>query len=209
MRTFALAAALLLAGCGGAESGGRGNAAAPAGNGAAGVPAPEAEARPAAAAVLTAEGFGPLRIGMSRAEAVEALGEDSDPQAVGGPDPESCDEFRPARAPAGMLAMIEDGRLTRISLVDGARVETDRGLGLGAAASAVRAAYGEALRAEPHKYEEAPSEYLTVWAKGAPRGEEFETAPAARGIHYDIGAEGKVQAIHAGGPSIQYAEGCA
>lgn len=212
MRGFALTAVLLLAGCGGAGSGGRENAAAPAGNAAGGAPAsaPRAEARPAAAtSVLTAEGFGPLRIGMSRAEAVEALGEDSNPQAVGGPDPESCDEFRPARAPAGMLAMIEDGRLTRISLVEGARVETDRGLGLGAAAAAVRAAYGKDLRAGPHKYEQAPSEYLTAWAKGAPRGEQVETAPSARGIRYDIGAQGRVQAIHAGGPSIQYVEGCA
>lgn len=212
MRVVAWAAALALAGCGGSGSGGRENEAAPADVAAAQAPAsaPKAEASPAAAAaVLTAEGYGPLRIGMSRAEAVKALGEDSDPEAVGGPDPESCDQFRPERAPQGMLVMIEDGRLTSISLVDGSRVRTDRGLGLGAGAAEVRATYGKALRAGPHKYEEAPAEYLTIWAKDAPEDGRYDTAPTARGMVYEVGAKGRVQAIHAGGPSFQYVEGCA
>jgi hypothetical protein len=127
-RTFAVIAALLLAGCGGAGTGKQADEAAPAGNaGAARADAPAAEP-----AVLTAEGFGPLRIGMSRAEVVKALGEDSDPEGVGGPDPESCDMFRPLRAPEGMLVMIEEGRLTSISLIEGSKVATDRGLRLGA-----------------------------------------------------------------------------
>jgi hypothetical protein len=32
---------------------------------------------------------------------------------------------------------------------------------------------------------------------------------SARGIVYEIDGTGKVGAIHAGGPSIQYVEGCA
>lgn len=213
MRTFALAAALILAGCGGAGSGGRENEAASADRAATAEPAPapaaKAEAPHAASAMLTAEGFGPLRIGMSLAEVEKALGKDSDPQAVGGPDPESCDQFRPERAPQGMLVMIEEGRLTSISLIEGSKVRTGRGLGLGATAAEVRAAHGEALRAGPHKYEEAPAEYLTVWAKDAPKGEQYNMAPTARGIVYEVGSKGRVQAIHAGGPSIQYVEGCA
>ena len=207
MRLLAWTAALLLAGCGGE---GRDEAAADkAAKGAAGVPA-AADKSPAAAPALTAQGFGPLRIGMSRAEAVAALGEDSDPEGVGGPDPESCDMFRPARAPEGMLVMIEAGRLTSLSLIDGSKVTTDRGLGLGAPAAAVRAAYGEALQAGPHKYEQAPAEYLTVWAKDGPRPGSEEAAPAtARGIRFEIGGDGRVHSINAGGPSIEYVEGCA
>lgn len=194
-----VASALLLGGCGGAETDG-GSEGAAGSNGAVAPAAAAAPARaPAAEPVLTAEGFGPLRIGMSRAQVVEALGGDSDPEAVGGPDPESCDEWRPARAPEGMLVMIEEGRLTRISLVDGSKVRTDRGLGLGAAAAAVRSAYGAELRAEPHKYEEAPAEYLVVWAKDAPRDDRSEVAPTARGIVYEVGGKGAVQAIMAGG----------
>ncbi|MGA9582431.1 MAG: hypothetical protein WBR13_10740 [Allosphingosinicella sp.] len=208
MRRFALAAALLLAGCGAGGSGGAENEAAPVEPvAAAEAPAPAAEAP--AADVLTAEGFGPLRIGMSRAEVVKALGEDSDPDAVGGPDPESCDEFRPARAPEDMLVMIERGRLTGIALVGGSKVATDRGLRLGAGAAAVRAAYGEALRAEPHKYVEAPAEYMTFWTKEAPAKGQYADAAGARGIRYEIGRDGKVESIHAGGPSLQYVEGCA
>src|SRR5687768_12819211 len=48
--------------------------------------------------VITPDGWGPLRIGMSRTEVVAAAGEDANPDAVGGPDSSSCDEFRPAGA---------------------------------------------------------------------------------------------------------------
>lgn len=209
MRILAWAAILLLAGCGGAESDKGETAAVPAKRASAEAPAPLAKAEAPAPMVLTAEGFGPLRIGMSRAEVVKALGEDSDPEAVGGPEPERCDQFRPARAPEGLLVMIEDGTLTSIALVEGSKVPTDRGLSLGATAASVRAAYGQALRAGPHKYEAAPAEYLTIWAKNAPDGDEFSQDPAARGLRYEIGGKGRVQAIHAGGPSLQYVEGCA
>jgi len=157
---------------------------------------------------LTAEGWGPLRIGMTLAEVNAALGPDSDPEAIGGPDPESCDQFRPGRAPEGMLAMIEEGRLTRISLIDDSKVKTDRDLGIGIPASVVRATYGSALQTTPHKYQEAPAEYLTIWAKG---GGPIDRAvpPHSRGIQYVVDSTGKVETIHAGGPSILYVEGCA
>jgi hypothetical protein len=216
VRNFGFAAALLLAGCGGAGGGGRENEAAsvdpaPGNKAAEAPPGPSAPGArtPAPEAVLTAEGFGPLRIGMSRAEVVKALGEDSDPEAEGGPDPESCDQFRPERAPDGMLVMIEAGRLTSLSLIDESKVRTDRGLALGATGAEVRAAYVKALHVSPHKYEEAPAEYLTIWAKNGPRGDSYQTPATARGIRYEVGGKGKVQSIHAGGPSIQYVEGCA
>ena len=200
----AIGLALLLAGCGGGQTDPEADEAGS--NRAAGVsPSPMAKAE----IVLTPEGFAPLRIGMTRAEVVKALGEASDPDAVGGPDPQSCDEFRPARAPEGMLVMIEDGRLTRISLGEGSAVKTDRGLGVGDTAAAVRAAYGGALQAGPHKYEAAPAEYLTVWAKDPPKDERSEVPASARGIVYEVGGKGVVQAVSAGGPSISYVEGCA
>jgi hypothetical protein len=214
MRTGTAIAALLLAGCGdsgprapadGAKRGDSAEAAPPAIPAAAPAPAPAPTAEP----VLTADGYGPLRIGMTRAEVVKAVGEDSDPEAVGGPDPEACDEFHPGRAPKGLLVMIEAGRLTRISLVRDSKVKTDRGLGLGATAAAVRAAYGPALSAEPHKYEDKPAEYLTFRTKDAPKGAGAATLATARGMLYEIGSKGTVQRISAGGPSIQYVEGCA
>jgi hypothetical protein len=158
-------------------------------------------------APLTAEGWGPLRIGMTLAEITAALGPDADPQAVGGAEPESCDQFRPQRAPQGMLLMVEAGRLTRISLIPQAKVKTDHGLGLGATAAQVRAAYGGKLEATPHKYVDAPAEYLTVWAKGGVAAD-GAVPDYSRGIQFVVDATGEVGTIHAGGPSILYVEGC-
>lgn len=150
--------------------------------------------------VLTANGWGPLTIGMTRPEVVAAVGDDANPDAVGGPEPDVCDEWQPERQP-GMLLMLENGRLSRITLIRESQVQTDRGVGLGDSAASVKSVYGDRAEAMPHKYMAAPAEYITVW----------QTAPPAdqpRGIVYEVGLEGVVTHIHAGGPSIQYVEGC-
>ncbi|RZI98098.1 MAG: hypothetical protein EON90_14755 [Brevundimonas sp.] len=175
-------------------------------------PAPEAAApaeapaaTPAPANVLTADGFGPLRIGMTRAEVETALGADSNPGAVGGAEPEACDVFHPARAPAGLNVMLEDGRLSRITLMRDATIKTADGLGLGATAAQVKAAHADAV-VEPHKYVEG-AEYITVWTGGRPAAA-YVQDPAARGVRYETDAAGAVTQIHAGGPSIQLVESC-
>ena len=169
-------------------------------------PAPAPAPRPAAD-VLTAQGFGALRIGMTRAEVETALGADSNPGAVGGPDPASCDTFHPARAPQGMMVMVEDGVLTSIWLDDGATLKTDRGFGVGDTATAIKAAYGPTATASPHKYAEAPAEYITTWSVGGASG--YVQNPSARGVAYHIGTDGRAERVAAGGPSIQYVESCA
>lgn len=169
--------------------------------------APETTAAPVAADAVTAQGWGPLRIGMTRAEVETALGPDSNPDAVGGPDPESCDTFHPARAPQGLRVMIENGVLTSIWLDRGSTLDTDRGFGVGDPAAAIKAAYGAAATATPHKYSDAPAEYITAWSTGG--GADYVQDPAARGISYHIGTDGRVEHVAAGGPSIQYVESCA
>lgn len=156
-----------------------------------------------AALKLTAQGYGPLRVGMTRAEIESALGPDANPNAVGGPDPASCDMFRPAQAPEGLLVMVEQGVLTSVWLTRNAAVETDRALNIGDPAAEVKRVYGDAAEVTPHKYESAPSEYITVWSTPDRRG------PNARGLTYEIGSDGRVESIAGGGPSIQYVEGCA
>lgn len=209
----ALMAALLAAACSEVESppgNGSENQSAAAATAAAPAPAaPVPAAAEPAAWVLTSEGLGPLRIGMTLAEIAAAAGADSDPAAIGGPDPEACDQFRPARAPEDVLVMVEQGRLTRVSLVRDSALKTDRGIGTRAAAAEVRRAYGDALVETPHKYVETPAAYLTHWTKGGDRTKPYVEDPAARGIVYEVGRDGQVQAIHAGGPAIQYVEGCA
>jgi len=156
--------------------------------------------------VLTAEGLGALKIGMTLAEVTAAVGPDSNPGAVGGADPQACDEFRPERAPEGVLVMIEQGVLTRVSLVRASTLKTDRGFGIGSQGSAIKAAYGGGVVAQPAKYEAAPAEDLFVWAKGGSTS--YVTDATARGVRYEVGADGLVKAVRAGGPSIQLVEGC-
>ena len=165
---------------------------------------PTTPTTPADGNVLTATGLGPLRIGMTRAEVVSAWGDAANAGAAAAPS--ECEEFRPARAPEGTLVMVQNDRVTRISLIRGSTLKSDRGFGVGDEASAVKSAYGPSLKATPHKYNSAPAEYLTTWT--TPQTEAYVQDPAARGLLYEIGTDGRVMAVRGGDPSIQLVEGC-
>lgn len=155
---------------------------------------------------LSANGWGPLTIGMSLDELTQAAGADANPDSVGGPEPEVCDQFHPVNTPEGVFVMIENGVLTRISLINDAAITTDAGLSLGASSDDVRAAYNE-VEVTPHKYQEAPAAYIDAWSN-VESGDDAIDNFDARGIRYVIGSDGLVESIHAGGPSIRYVEGC-
>lgn len=204
MKRIALLAAsmIALAACGGSET--------PAPSvPVAETPAAETPATPPPAVsseTLTSQGWGALKIGMTKNEVVAAVGDKRDPDAAGIPG--DCEEYQPKNAPENLWVMLEAGKLTRITLADMSKLKTDKGLGLGDTAETVKTAYGAAATASPHKYQDKPAEYITVW-DGGPRKEPYVQDEAARGIVYEIDGTGKVGAIHAGGPSIQYVEGCA
>jgi hypothetical protein len=163
---------------------------------------------PVDANAITSNGWGPLRVGMTRAEVTAAMGATATPNAVGGPDPETCDLFHPARAPEGMLVMIQHDVLTSITLRNNTQLKTDRGVGVGDASAAIKAAYGANAIVSPHHYS-PPGEYIDVWTVGAPaNATTYVQDPNARGIRYETSPEGVVTAVHAGGPSIQRVEGC-
>jgi hypothetical protein len=145
---------------------------------------------------LTPDGWGPVRIGMSRQQVEKVLhvrlrGEPIEP-------PESCVEMVPRGPDQGIWFMIQQHRLTRISIAAPSSVTTPRGIGVGATAAAVRRAYGRALKTERHYYEDRPAEYLTFW-----------TVPGKRGVRFETDSKRRVQVIHAGDDSITYVEGCA
>ncbi|EGF91759.1 hypothetical protein ABI_01890 [Asticcacaulis biprosthecium C19] len=146
--------------------------------------------------VISAEGYGPLRIGMTRAQVIEALGPDANPNAVGGPDEAACDMFRPTRAPQGFLVMIEKGVLTSVWASRESGIPSDTGLKGNDPATKVKQTYGAALETERHHYVDSPAEYLTTWST------------KDRAVRYEIGNDGKVDSIAGGGRSITYVEGC-
>ena len=161
--------------------------------------APSAPPPPApapAGPALTSKGLGPIRIGMTEAEIRAAVGDASlEPPAAQAS--EGCAQLRLRGDYPGVILMLEEGRLTRIDLDDRSSVRTDRGVGVGATVAEVMAAYPQAV-SSPHKYVAAPAAYLTAW-----------TTPDREGTVFEVGQEGRVVLIHAGGPSIQYVEGCA
>ena len=180
--------------------------------------APQPAARPAtpAATTITPDGLGPVRIGMSQAEALAALGDD---WSLGGTmepdDPGACRHIIAGGDEGGPLAyMLNQGRVTRVSVdVSGAQaappVRSERGVGLGSTEDDVRRAYGDQLRSEPHHYTEAPARYLTVWTRGGPtRDDEFVQSADARGIRFVTDERRRVVAIIAGDSTLQYVEGC-
>jgi hypothetical protein len=150
------------------------------------------------AAVLTPDGFGPLKIGMTRAQVVAALGQDRHPDVIGSPT-KGCDEFQPRRAPPGLLVMIENDRVTRISIARNMVLRTSDGIGVGFRKTALLARLGRSAQVSNHAYDKAPAAYIDHW-RGKPG--------ASRGIRYEIGRNSQVTAIYAGTPSIRYVEGC-
>lgn len=144
--------------------------------------------------VLTPNGLGPVRIGMTQKQVVDAIGGKLEGEAIESDD--VCAE-KESTALNGVAFLFEDGKLTRISLAEGTDVTTPRGIGPGATASAVRRAYA-GIASEPNTYIEAPAEYLTFW-----------TLRDKKGVRFEVNEKRQVYVIHAGGASIQYVEGCA
>ena len=147
----------------------------------------------AATAPITPEGWGELRIGMRAKDAIRKFGLE-EPNRIPGED--SCRQFDMPAEPQ-LNVMVIDGRVVRLSLYAHGPLKTDRGFTVGDRESDIRKAYGARLKVEPHAYEEAPAHYLTFW-----------TTPGTRGVRSETDMHGRVTAIHAGGPEIQYIEGC-
>lgn len=158
-------------------------------------------------APLTAEGWGLLRVGMTVDQITEAMGPDAEPDDVGSPDPSACDIYRPERAPDGLLVMVLDGKLSRVSIIPPSTLRTDRGFGLASSPNEIKAAYGDAAVVTPHKYMGPVGEDIIVW-NGGPPNVEFVQDPAARGVRYETDDQGRVTQIHGGDASIQMVEGC-
>lgn len=155
---------------------------------------PAAPAQP----VLTAEGWGPIRMEMTHEQAVAALGGKVKPDDMErDEDWLACHAIRPA-SPEGVWIQVEEDRVSVISLEPDAKdVASDKGIRTGDPEAKVREAYPTGLKEEKHHYEDPPAKYLTWWSK-----------PGQAGIRYTIGHDGRVNSIAGGTGSIELAEGC-
>jgi hypothetical protein len=140
---------------------------------------------------VTEQGAGPIRFGMTVAQASGALG------TTVGAAPQGCDYASMPGVPAGMRFMVVDGRIVRAD-IDSAGLPSDRGAAVGMAAADVQRRYGDSLAVMPHKYD-STGRYL-VYAP--PAGDTayrvlFETA-ADTVVRYRAGRV----------PEVEWVEGC-
>jgi hypothetical protein len=149
------------------------------------------EAAPAAPNVLTLRGLGDLRIG-------EAVPVNSSWRERGVQVPGSCRTVGSPDLP-GVYAIVEGGRVRRITIGESSKVKLIEGIGTGASEAEVRAHFSS-FRVEPHKYVESPAKDLT-----APNATAGDAA-----LRFEIGQKGKVTLMHVGTmPVLGYVEGCA
>jgi hypothetical protein len=157
--------------------------------------APAAPQGPAnlANSALRADGIGPLRVGMTVAEADRALGGLDRATGLA-----QCDYVHPKNGPAHVAFMVEEGRISRVDVEDSASVTTSAGVRPGESEARVREAYPNA-RVHPHKYDDRGHYFVVI--PGAP-------ADTLHRIVFET--NGTVVTSMRGGlyPAVEYVEGC-
>jgi hypothetical protein len=144
----------------------------------------------AAADRLSTDSFGPIRVGMSVAEARRAAGV----ELTGNLSSPECAMLYITTDPAVRL-MIENGKVTRIDITD-ARHPTVLGIRVGDTEARAQSAYGGKLEITRHKYNER-GHYLTLRSPDKKSAMVFETDGE------------RITAIRGGViPSVEYVERC-
>ena len=136
-------------------------------------------------------GWGPIRAGMTVAEARTALGGE-----LAEPANRDCDHVSPASSPAGVQLMIVGGRVARVDVSDWT-IATAADARVGHSEARVNQLYARRVRTTRHKYTDG--HYLTVSGAGADSVYRlvFET-------------DGKRVTRYRGGriPEVEWVEGC-
>ena len=146
-------------------------------------------------AKISFDGYGPARIGMTKAALQSALGKRLTKDEIS-EDPNSCEVVAPVGESEGISYMFVDRKLARIDISTD-RVMTVSGARVGSSQRSVVALYPGRIAVSPHAYTAPDGSYLTLLSSDKTRGIRFETD------------HGKVIGFYAGtAESIQYVEGC-
>lgn len=146
------------------------------------------------ALTATERGVGPLRAGMTLAEASQALGSALVLPAQA--DTAACRYVQWRGGPPGVRVMVERGRVVRLD-IDSAGVRTAAGAGVGDTEEQLQRLYPGRVAVAPHKYEDG--HYLTVTPNPADSSFAivFETT-GGKVARYRVGLR----------PQVEYVEGC-
>jgi hypothetical protein len=141
--------------------------------------------------VVTATSFGPIRFGMSLAEANAAF------DGTFAADISECD-YAKISLPAGTRVMIESGRVARVDVTDSSAVTTAEGARIGDSEERIQALYPGRVTVQPHKY--TNGHYLVVKpAAGDTMSQIIFETDGARVTRFRAGVL----------PPVAWVEGCA
>lgn len=148
---------------------------------------------------LTIDGIGPVKIGMTIAEASRAAGVSIVSRGDSG-NP-SCTYFRPQGEPQELGFMVTEGRISRIDVFKNRRIKTPSGLGIGSTEAEIKARFPGQIEVTNHEYVQG-GHYLTF----VPR----DAADRRYRIVFETDASSRVTQFRAGKPSeVSWVEGCA
>jgi hypothetical protein len=144
---------------------------------------------------VTLYGIGPVRAGMSVAEASAALGVPLElPESARAAE---CEYVRLSGRADGVLLMVENLRIARVDVRSGA-TETEEGARIGDSDERIRGLYAGRVTASLHKYTEG--QYLTV-TPASPADSAFRLVFETEGGRVTRYRSGKL-------PQVEYVEGC-
>ena len=141
------------------------------------------------------DGFGPVTVGMSKAEVDRALAQKLE-QPPESHDNE-CEYFAPTQGLTGVLFMFSHGRLVRVDVEKG-KTQTALGIRIGDSIAKIKKAYTARVAITAHQYIPAPhGKYVTVKSPDGKHAIRFETD------------NGRVVAFYSGRfPEVEYVERC-
>ncbi|WP_132750509.1 hypothetical protein [Simplicispira metamorpha] len=143
--------------------------------------------------LLNSKGYGPVKVGMTIAEA-ESLLKFKLNTFENKPLDSECDYVSASGRHEGLDYMIQQGKISRIEVSDHA-IKTKSGAKVGDSTSKLKELFGSQLEIERHKYDDTGF-YYYIWEIGKRHGVKFEIAAD------------KVRKIYVGDESIDLVEGC-
>ena len=139
-------------------------------------------------------GYGPVRVGMTTAEAARALGAEL---KLLGPKMEPCHYIQATERP-GIAFMVIDGQIARIDVRPESPIRTAEGAAVGDAEDRIHALYPGRIEVQPHKY--TAGHYLIVRPAAA--------ADSSYRIIFETDGK-RVTGYKAGRmPEVRWVEGC-